>query len=396
MGLAAGRILGVLFATTLLCDVSWAQAPIDLGTLPGYRVGRPRGINERGDVVGQAAPEVGPELAVLWHKRAQGRYQPEPLIPLPGFDGSDARDFAGGRVPVGYSYALVDGRASHFRAVMWRPHPAGYREPVELEPPPGFTEARAFAASLRGQVVGDTRDSTNALHAVSWRLGRDGVDACDLGIPEGFQASAALDVNSEGDVVGTASRVEIDANGIAQARSEIVVWLRPHRGSGACDPQPFILGGRDDLPFKQNPSINERGDVVARADLRNGSLIVAIHGVGWARCGSRYRMPFEMPVPEGFTDAYARDVNSRGEIVGTALVRGAGASTFTQGVVWSYRGGRWRTTLLANPAEGAGASTEQISDKGEVIGLTVAPGDGQSGALLWHVPCHGHHERQDR
>ena len=173
-------------------------------------------------------------------------------------------------------------------------------------------------------------------------------------------------MNSEGDVVGTASRVEIDANGIAQARSEIVVWLRPHRGSGACDPQPFVLGGRDDLPFKQNPSINERGDVVARADLRNGSLIVAIHGVGWARCGSRYRMPFEMPVPEGFTDAYARDVNSRGEIVGTALVRGAGASTFTQGVVWSYRGGRWRTTLLANPAEGAGASTEQISDKGEV------------------------------
>ena len=58
MRLAEGRILGVLIAISLWPALTSAQEPIDLGTLPGYTVGRARGINQRGDVVGQAAGGV--------------------------------------------------------------------------------------------------------------------------------------------------------------------------------------------------------------------------------------------------------------------------------------------------------------------------------------------------
>jgi uncharacterized membrane protein len=399
MRLTVGRILGVLLATSLLSTVAWAHEPIDLGTLPGYTVGRAKGINERGDVVGQAGGPGVLDQGILWHKRVHRRYVPEALAPLPGFDRSDARDFAGGRVPIGYSYGFVNG-VFHSRAVLWRREPGGARVAVDLEPPPGFVDARAFSGSLEGQVVGEALNGPTR-HAVSWRLGRDGVDSCDLGVPEGFDSSAASGVNAAGDVVGTASRMEIDDAGQPQVRSEVVVWLRPHRRSGECAPQPFVLGGRDDLNYKLDPSINERGDVVVKASSRNGNVIVLTRPLGWARCGSRYRMPFEIPVPEGFQDAWASDLNSRGEIVGVAQRPGSDGLLQSQGVRWRYEHWRWRVTLLANPVAGAFVSTEQISEGGAIVGTDANAGlvPGQSGALLWPADLRrpdGDHDRDCR
>ena len=401
MRLAAGRILGVLIATALTCASALAQEPIDLGSLPGYTRAIARGINARGDVVGQAARSaVEPrELGLLWHRKSRGGYAAEELAPLPGHDRADARDFAGGRVPVGFSYVFAGGTS--YRAVAWLPAQGGTHAPLDLEPPPGFTDARAFAASLRGQVVGEalklrpTPETVNGLtlgHAVSWRGGPDGIEACDLGVPEGFDVSAAYDVNERGDVVGTATRIESDGAGGLQRRAEVVVWLRPHQRPGACDPQPFVLGGRDELRYKLNPSIDERGDIVAQADsLAPGEagasgLPKRTAALGWPRSGRQYRMPIELPVPEGFTDASARDINSRGEIVGTAILRSpAGTTSATQGVVWRYEAGRWRITLLGNPAGTSGASPEQVSDRGEIVGAASTPAEGQSGALLWRL-----------
>ena len=391
MRLAAGRILGVWIATTLLSVAALAQEPIDLGTLPGYEVGRARGINERGDVVGQAARlSVEPvEQAVLWRKQSHGRYAAEALPALAGFERGDARDFAAGRVPVGFTYLLAPG-ASYYRAVLWQRDPSGARVAVDLAPPPGFTDARAYAANRHGLVVGEIlnpQEQVNGAvvrHAVSWRPQREGVETCDLGVPEGFDTSAAFDVNDAGDVVGTAMRIESDGAGGLRLHAEVVVWSRPHRRPGVCDPQPFVLGGRDDLPLKQNPSINERGDVVARADLITPGQPTVSRPLAWARCGRGYRAPFELPVPAGYSDAFARDVNSRREVVGTALVRGPdGLTTASQGVLWVFERGHWRTTLLSNP-DGVGfASTEQISEKGEIVGLSPTPPAGASGALLW-------------
>ena len=407
MRLAMGRILGVLIASALPCASALAQVPIDLGTIPGYTRAIARGINARGDVVGQAARSaVEPrELGLLWHRRSRGDYAAEALPPLPGHDRADARDFAGGRVPVGFSYVFAGGTS--YRAVAWLPVRGGTHAPLDLEPPPGFTDARAFAASLRGEVVGEalklhpTPETVNGLplaHAVSWRSGADGIEACDLGVPEGFDVSAAYDVNERGDVVGTATRLESDGAGGLRRRAEVVVWLRPHRRPGECAPQPFVLGGRDELLYKLNPSIDERGDVVAQADsLAPGEAPAPGQprrtvGLAWPRCGQQYRMPLELPVPEGFTDASARDINSRGEVVGTAILRSAeGVTTATQGVVWRFGAGGWRITLLDNPAGTSGASPEQISDRGEIVGATPTPAEGQSGALLWHLRPHRPH-----
>jgi uncharacterized membrane protein len=401
MRLAVGRVLGVLIATAIPCVPVLAQEPIDLGTIPDYTRALARGINARGDVVGQATRTGAEprERGVLWHHRRRGGYRAEVLPALPGHDRADARDFAGGRVPIGFSYVFAGGTS--YRAVAWLPTREGTHEPLDLEPPPGFTDARAFAASLRGQVVGEavklrpTPETVNGLilgHAVSWRVSPDGVEACDLGVPEGFDVSAAYDVNERGDVVGTATRYENDGAGGLRRRAEVVVWLRPHRRPGACNPQPFVLGGRDELPYKLNPSINDQGDVVAEADsLAPGEPQAPGQpkrtvGLAWPRCGRQYRMPIELPVPDGFTDASARDINSRGEIAGTAILRSPeGATTATQGAVWRYGRGGWRITLLGNPAGTSGASPEQISDGGEVVGASSAPAEGQSGALLWRL-----------
>lgn len=401
MRLAVGRILGILIATTLPVVPAGAQEPIDIGTLPGYSVGRARGINLRGDVVGQAA-RVGvepAEQAVLWRRRAHGRFAIESLPPLPGFTRTDARDFAGGHEPVGFSYVLAPGSA-HYRAVLWRRDRSGGRVPVDLEPPPGFTDARAYAASRPGQIVGEAFNPGEVVngstlrHAVSWRFGREGIDTCDLGVPEGFDSSAAFDVNDAGDVVGTASRVESNGAGGLRQRAEVVVWPRPHGRTGRCDPHPFLLLDRDDLPLKQTPSIDEHGNVVVRADLIAPGQPTISRALGWARHGWWYRHAFELPVPEGFTDAYPSDVNRHG-VVGTALVRGAdGLTTASQGVSWKFARGHWRSTLLPNPAGVAVASVGQISDTGEIVGLAPAPAAGTSGALLWR-PL-GHCERYER
>ncbi len=405
MRLSVGRILGVSFALATVVGAAGAQEPVDLGTLTDYQFGRAKGLNERGDVVGQAA-RVGAEPveeAVLWRRHGRGHYAIEALPPLPGFDRSDARNFAAGRIPIGFSYIPIPG-AARFRAVIWRPDPSGQRVPVDLEPPPGFTDARAFSASLRGQVVGEAlnpSEVTNGValrHAVSWRLGWGGLDTCDLGVPEGFDTSTAFDVNEAGDVVGTANRTESDGAGGLRLRSEVVVWRRPHRHSSACESEPLILGGRDDLPFKQNPSINERGDVVARGDLIVTGQPTISRPLGWARRGWWYRRPFELPVPVGFTDAYARDVNSHGVVVGTALVRDAANRTISaQGVLWEFLRGRWNVTLLAQPAGVDFTSPEQISEKGQVVGTTPTPTPGNSGALVWPRVRHGrHHHEHDR
>ncbi len=404
MRLSVGRILEALSAVALIAGAAAAQEPVDLGSLPGYAFGRAKGINERGDVVGQVA-RVGAEpveLAVLWHRQAHGRYVIEALPPLPGFDRSDARDFAGGRIPIGFSYIPVPG-AARFRAVIWRRDPSGLRIPVDLEPPAGFTDARAFSASRRGQVVGEAlnpSEVTNGVarrHAVSWRLDWGRLDTCDLGVPDGWDTSTAFDVNEAGDVVGTANRTESDGAGGLRMRSEVVVWRRPHRHSSACESELQVLDGRDDLPFKQNPSINEHGDVVARADLITSGQPTISRPLVWARREHSYRAPFELPVPDGFTDAYARDLNSRGVVVGTALVRdAANRTTSAQGVSWRFERGRWRVSLLEQPAGVGFTSPEQISEKGDVVGTTPTPATGHSGALLWpRLKGHGHHDEDD-
>ena len=369
-----------------------AQEPVDLATLPGYEHSRPKGLNESGDVVGQAARTAGEptEQAVLWRRSRRGNLLAEALPPLAGLDGGDARAFASERTPVGFSYVAGSG-FTLFRAVAWRKDASGLRVAVDLEPPAGFTDAQAYSANWRGEVVGEaaspaeTVNGTVVRHAMLWQRQRDGsYEACDLGVPEGFDASTAFDLNEAGSVVGTARRLESDGAGGLQVRSDVVVWQRVRSGHD-CAFRTLPLESRDDLPFEQNPSINERGDVVARADRLTPGGPTLSRALLWSRQGCGYAAPVELPLPKGFTDAFARDLNSHGEIVGTALVRSpAGATTAARVVVWR-RGarGRFVPTLLASPAGASIAVAEQVNERGDVVGSTPMPAAGQSGGLLW-------------
>ena len=190
-----------------LAAVATAQDPIDLGTLPGYTASRAKDINEGGDIVGQAVrPGAEPvEEAVLWDRTRGGRYVLEALPALPGLVRGDARGFANGRAPIGFSY-LVGPGFSLFRAVVWREDPSGERVPLDLTPPPGFTDATALAANARGQIAGEAQNPLEVIngstvqHAVLWRplCGHPNqphhppeYEVCDLGVPDGFDASGA-------------------------------------------------------------------------------------------------------------------------------------------------------------------------------------------------------------
>jgi len=376
-----------------------AQQPVGVDTLPGYELSRPRSLNESGDVVGQVArTAVEPtEQAVLWHRTGRGGLRAEALPPLDGLERGDARAFASERTPVGFSY--VAGEFSLFRAVLWRRDVSGARLAVDLEPPPGFTDAQAYSANGRGEIVGEaanpgeTVNGSTMRRAVLWQPRRDGgYEVCDLGVPEGFDASTAFDINDSGAIAGTARRLESDGAGGLRARSDVVVWQRlernhegSHERAHGCTFAPVLLPAREDLPFDQNPSISERGDVVARADRLTPNLPTVSRGLLWSRRRCAYAAPVELPLPEGFTDAFARDVNGQGDVAGTALVRSpSGATTGSRAIVWR-RGerGRFVAEPLDNPPGTALSVAEGMNERGDVVGSSPAPAAGQSGGLLW-------------
>ena len=265
---AVGRATLAVVVTCALPEIAAAQAPVDVGSLPGYTVSRPKAIDHRGAIVGQAARPGPQEQAALW-TRTSGGYAVEALPALDGLTRSDARAFARGGVPIGFSSLVVSG-FSVSRAIAWREDPSGLRVAVDLEPPPGFTDAQAFDANhVHGTVVGEATNprelvnGSTVRHAVAWAPEPDGsYEALDLGVPEGFDVSSASGVNELGEIVGTARRLETDGSQTAA----VVVWRRPFKRHGRCHAEVLVLPSHPDLPRNQNPTINTVGLVVAQAD----------------------------------------------------------------------------------------------------------------------------------
>ena len=383
------RALLALVASCALPEAVRAQGPTDIGTLPGFTVSRPRSITNGRDIVGQAERfGVEPtQQAALWTKADDG-YEVEALPALPGLVRSDARAFARGKAPVGSS-SLVASGFSVSRAVVWRADPSGVRVPVDLEPPPGFTDALAFDANHFGTIVGEAtnpREMVGGLqmrHAVAWAPKGDGdYDVLDLGVPEGFTASSATGVNEVGEIVGTARRLEPDGS----TRSVVVVWRRPFLRHGRCHAETFVLPSHPDLPRNMNPVINTVGLVVAQADRVTPGEPVVSRPLLWKRWGKGFAGPYELPVPAGFTDAFPADVNELGAVVGTAFVRQAAAPSTVRSnaVVWTWwRKGKYVASVLPNPEGVAFATGARINEKGDVVGNAPLPAPGTSGGLLW-------------
>ncbi len=390
----AGAALAVVGAC-VLADAALAQAPSDLGTLPGFTVSRPKAIDNHGDVVGQAARPGPNEQAAVWVP-THGGYAVEALPPLAGLLWGDARGFGRHGAPVGYSYLV--GAASVFRAVVWREDASGTRVAVDLEPPPGFTDALAMDANHHGLIVGqasnprETVNGSTVRHAVAWfpRKGGD-YEVVDLGVPEGYDASSASGVNALGEVVGTAQRLETDGPGGLLLRATVVLWRARPRHDGNCETETLVLPPRTDLPRNQNPAINAAGLVVAQADrIAPGERPVS-RPLLWWRLGRRFLGPYELPLPEGFTDAVPNDINELGTVLGTASVRPvSGPRVASQAVewTWSRARGRFVTRLLANPPGTALVTASGINERGDVVGSAPLPASGTSGGLLWRRRAH--------
>jgi hypothetical protein len=375
----------------VLADAALAQPPSDIGTVPGFTVSRPKAIDNHRDIVGQVARPGPDEQAALWTRTDDG-YSVEALPPLAGLLRGDARAFGRRGAPVGYSY--LPGGVSLFRAVLWREDPSGQRVAVDLEPPPGFTDALAFAANHHGLIVGEAtnpRETVNGFtvrHAVAWvpKMG-DEHQVVDLGVPEGYDVSSASGVNALGEVVGTARRLESDGAGGLLLRVDVVVWrLRVrHHGGGQAD--AIVLPARADLPRTQNPAINAAGLVVAQAErVLPGQQLIS-RALLWIRRGHGFVGPYELPLAEGITDAVPSDVNEVGAILGTAYVRPPtpGPPVSSRAVVWTWSWGqnRFATRLLPNPPGTPFVTAARLNERGDAVGNAPLPAPGTSGGLLW-------------
>lgn len=382
----------------LLASTAFPQPPTDVGTLPGFAIARPKSIDNHRDIVGQVARAGPDEQAALWTRTHDG-YSVEALPPLTGLLRGDARAFGRRGAPVGYSYLLGLG-FSLYRAVVWREDASGQRVAVDLEPPPGLTDALAFDANRHGLVVGEatnpreTINGSTVRRAVAW-IPKKSLDheVLDLGVPEGYDVSSASGVNELGEVVGTAGRLESDGAGGLLLRSAVVVW-RPRFGrDGRCHPNAVVLPARADLPRHQGPAINAVGLVVAQAEGAFPGQPRVSRPLLWKRWGRKFLGPYELPVPAGFTDAVANDVNELGTVLGTAQVRSAsGSPVASQAVVWTWSWGKARFVpgLLPNPPGTAFVTAARLNEHGDVVGSTPLPAPGASGGLLWkRQPC-GH------
>jgi len=380
-----------------LVDAAFAQPPSDVGTLPGFTLSRPKRIDDHRDIVGQVARAGPNEQATLWTRTHDG-YSVEALPPLAGLLWGDARGFARHGAPVGYSYLL--GSTSVFRAVLWPEDPSGQRVAVDLAPPPGFTDALALDANHHGLIVGEatnpreTLNGSTVRHAVAWvpRKGGD-YDVVDLGVPEGYDVSSASRVNPLGEVVGTARRLESDGAGGLLLRATVVVWRTRLAHDGRCQVETLILPPRADLPRNLNPAINAMGLVVAQADRTTPGGPTVSRPLLWWRWGAAFLGPYELPLPEGFTDAFPNDLNEPGMVLGTAAVRlGPGSPVSSQAVVWTWSGARARfvTQVLPNPKGASIVTAAGLNERGDVVGIAPLPPPGTSGGLLWKRKDHSH------
>lgn len=371
-------------------EALFAQGPTDIGTLTGFTISRPKNINNQRSIVGQAersGVEPG-QQAALWTRTHDG-YDVEELPALPGLVRSDARAFARGRSPVGSS-TLTGGGVSQSRAVLWRRDPSGLRVPVDLEPPPGFTDAQAFDANHFGTIVGEAANPGEMVgglllrHAVAWVPNRDGeYDVLDLEVPDGYDVTSASGVNEVGEIVGTARRLEVDGSTTAA----VVVWRRPFLRHGRCHGETIVLPSSPDLPRNMNPMINSAGLVVAQADRATPGEAAVSRPVLWKRSGRGFAGPYGLPVPTGFTDAFPADVNELGTIVGTALERKAQPGDVrvrSSAVVWTWsRKRRYVASVLPNPQGVVFATGAHTNELGDVVGNAPIPAPGTSGGLLW-------------
>jgi probable HAF family extracellular repeat protein len=160
---------------------------IDLGALPGHADSYAGAINDRGEIAGTSFTFPFQPHIVLWRDGA--------IHDLGVVQGSNAvvTDMNNRRQIIGYA---VSGSTS--QAFTWQDGVFSY-----LPSLPDAVSIYPWAINDRGEIVGSWQAADGIMRAVLWRDGT----AVDLGSLPGSVSTSAMDINDRGQVVGFAQNL---------------------------------------------------------------------------------------------------------------------------------------------------------------------------------------------
>lgn len=261
---------------------------VDLGTLPGHNVSRANDVNNHGHVAGESRLGAD-QQAVLWAIDALGTWGIQTLSPLPGGSCASAQGINSGvggdpsAVAVAGSSRIVgcSGPESHSHAVKWT-NAEGAWVPQDLGTLAGDISSFALDVNDDGEVVGTSSSESGVVRGFLWTVGTGMVGLESL-TEDGYTAAHAI--NNSGDVAG----ISTDASGNRRA----VRWLSSRNweiedlgtvGSGCCT-QGVGINGHADVVGIATIGRSARGVQHAfLAEAASTSLIDlgSIRGSSWA------------------------------------------------------------------------------------------------------------------
>lgn len=174
--------------------VLWENGrPRSLGLPPGAVSGQALDTNDRGEIVGVYQLNdswTGEQRSFIWRDGVISD-----LLPLPPGSFSAAWGINNRGEVVGQAFGTVDGRTIA-GAYVWTN--GTIRSLGSLGGQPGNT--MAFAINERGEITGQSQTASEEYHAFLWRRGT----IIDIGTLPGGGNSVGLDINNRGDIVGQA------------------------------------------------------------------------------------------------------------------------------------------------------------------------------------------------
>lgn len=254
------------------------------------------GLNDLDEAVGQAEDAAGIRTAVLWRGN-------EPILLSPGTD-SAAYGVNGSAVAVG----MIRNAAGRRQAAGWAVNTAGaVNGPVDMGFLAGGTFSVARFVTGTGLVVGEADDASGQIHAVTWQVGADGAlqnGPADLGVLAGGTFSAAYGANDNGLVVGEAK----DASQLLRA----VSWQVDTNGARLSGPDffsaPAFNAGKNVTAF----AVNAAGWIAGASEgVTAQGLAAAVLWDPLFQGGTLFDTVYETKSSE------ARGINDLGQVTGS-------------------------------------------------------------------------------
>lgn len=303
---ALGLVAVSLAASSAGADGSRHYRAVDFGF-----DGEARGINDRGDVVGEGLLRPGAFHPYIWRN---GRITDLGVLEPGELEYGRATDINNHGQVVGFSVVNQNPDQSNQHAFIWQNGTMVDLDPLALD-------STAVAINNRGQVVG-TRYAPGESRAFVWQNGA----MTDLG------TGTAADINDRGQIIG---QNQFGGSGAT-------MWFRG---------QPHDLGAPPGFDDWRPVAINEWGWVVGNAG--NGDD------------GRAFLWKYGTFVELGRPDAWAMaiDINNHGQILGL----GQTAAGVSRAFLWQ----NGRTVDLSGRGIPDNLSMNALGDRGQILGMVL-------------------------